>query len=191
MLPLCFHTRAINLFSSRLLGHQGVSVLLEENSICKQLCSVLCSSKHNYCHFMLYIPSEFALVTKHMLFARCFYLKCLKAAWMLSLSVQVPLTLELLVTCTTNLKHTVCAKQSNIALTLWLCYDVVITSATVILWQWLQNTYISVVLQIWPQEFDSILVLFSCSEDFSVKLNEDLTHISALDILPTSFLSVG
>lgn len=122
---------------------------------------------------------------------RCFYLKCLKAAWMLSLSVQVPLTLELLVTCTTNLKHTVCAKQSNIALTLWLCYDVVITSATVILWQWLQNTYISVVLQIWPQEFDSILLLFSCSEDFSVKLNEDLTHISALDILPTSFLSVG
>lgn len=113
MLPLCFHTRAINLFSSRLLGHQGVSVLLEENSICKQLCSVLCSSKHNHCHFMLYIPSEFALVTKHMLFARCFYLKCLKAAWMLSLSVQVPLTLELLVTCTTNLKHTVCAKQSN------------------------------------------------------------------------------
>lgn len=80
---ICFHIMAVS--TSRWFS------ILVENSICKQLCSVLCGSNHNRCHFTLYTPSKFVLVTEHAPVGRRFYLKCLYISLVLSISVHVAL----------------------------------------------------------------------------------------------------
>lgn len=84
--------------------------ILVENSICKQLCSVLCSSKHNRCHFMLCTASEFVLVTEYMPFGGCFYPN-IKSAFMRCLcgpSKVEPLTSDVLVWCSKISKYVPC-----------------------------------------------------------------------------------
>lgn len=64
--PLVSSPEASLVFICWLSGHQGAVRISVENSICKQLSSVVSGTNHNRFHFSLDTPAKFVLVIEHV-----------------------------------------------------------------------------------------------------------------------------